>query len=84
MESKICAKCGNNKPLSAFYKSNTRKIGYKPRCIECTKDITLEQRNKINLLSRQNYEKNKKSESLRKKEYRRVNKDVLSKREKEK
>lgn len=34
---KICSKCGTEKPLSDFHKDRTAVMGHKPSCKECTK-----------------------------------------------
>lgn len=35
METKICTKCGETKPLSDFHKERSRKSGYRPDCKAC-------------------------------------------------
>ena len=41
MDSKICSKCGINKPISEFYFIKKRNI-FKPECRECIKEYSKE------------------------------------------
>lgn len=38
METKICTKCGIEKPLAEFYKRSDRKTGHRSHCRACTKN----------------------------------------------
>ena len=38
MQTKICAKCGKEKPLDEFHKDSTRISGHYPRCKICVKE----------------------------------------------
>jgi len=42
--SKSCFKCGETKPLSAFYKHKQMKDGHVNKCIRCNKNDVLEHR----------------------------------------
>ena len=37
METKVCSRCHQEKPVSEFYPSASAKDGYRPQCIECAK-----------------------------------------------
>lgn len=37
METKVCSRCKQEKPVSEFYVSSQTKDGYRPQCIECSK-----------------------------------------------
>lgn len=39
---KVCSRCGQEKPLSEFYTSSLTKDGYRPQCIECSKQSSKE------------------------------------------
>ena len=39
---KVCTRCGQEKPLEEFYKSAYTKDGYRPHCIECAKQLSRE------------------------------------------
>lgn len=37
IETKVCSRCKQEKPVSEFYASSQTKDGYRPQCIECSK-----------------------------------------------
>ena len=37
IETKVCSRCKQEKPVSEFYTSSQTKDGYRPQCIECSK-----------------------------------------------
>lgn len=43
---KICTKCGKDKPLDAYWKSKRGKLGRRSKCIECSNAAFREWRNK--------------------------------------
>jgi hypothetical protein len=43
-ETKVCSKCGELKPLSAFNKNKTSNDGHRSQCRECQRAIRLENR----------------------------------------
>lgn len=53
METKICTKCGEEKPISEFYKDKQKSSGLRPDCKLCnslkTKDYAKNNRQEINL-----------------------------------
>ena len=44
---KVCSRCGQEKPLSEFYTSSLTKDGYRPQCIECSKQSAKETQNRL-------------------------------------
>ena len=81
MKTKVCTKCGKEKPLSEFHKRKESKDGYKSRCKECIKEIDHEYRLKSvekRRLRWIKYYKNKKEDILQQqKRYREENKDKV-------
>ena len=37
VQTKVCSRCKQEKPVSEFYASSQTKDGYRPQCIECSK-----------------------------------------------
>ena len=44
---KVCSRCGQEKPLSEFYTSSLTKDGYRPQCIECSKQSAKETQHRL-------------------------------------
>jgi hypothetical protein len=63
VDSKVCTKCGEEKLLSQFWKTNKNKSGLMPRCGSCEAEYNLEYRlknlEKVSVWKRQEYLKNK-------------------------
>ena len=60
METKICSKCGKEKPITQFYKAGFDSKGkqrYRSDCKECQKKYDCERRQKIKQLIQDNKEK---------------------------
>lgn len=44
---KVCSRCGQEKPLDQFYTSSVTKDGYRPQCIECSKQSAKETQHRL-------------------------------------
>ena len=79
---KICSKCREEKPLTAFYKDRSRPDGYKAQCKTCQKKVAdvhyAENRERIKNRSRNYYAKNKERVSIQKREYCQLNKQEIA------
>lgn len=90
METKVCKKCLNEKPVCLFYKQSRNKDGYWNSCVECEKNKYRENSDKIKLrvyeyrknnkevvkeTKKKYYEKNRLRLLEEKKEYQQENRD---------
>lgn len=67
METKLCTKCGQVKPVSEFGKNKSKKDGLQSHCKECVK-----------IYKKKHYEENKEQYKIRNQSYREHNRDRLN------
>jgi hypothetical protein len=81
MESKVCSKCGEEKPLCEFSKNKNNYDGHHHHCKLCINSAAKEYRKKhsekLKEVDRLRYEKNKDKINSRNKKYQKINKDKL-------
>ena len=81
-QTKECARCGQEKPLSGFHKDKSGRLGVQSRCKVCAleyqKQYHQKNKDKIAEQKKQHYQKNKDKISARNKQYRQENRDKIS------
>lgn len=48
-ETKVCSHCKQEKPVSMFYKSSVTKDGYRPQCIECSRESAKQSQQRVRM-----------------------------------
>lgn len=81
MDSKVCTKCGIERPLSDFSKNKNGLYGRRSRCKECVRGYYVQNKEKISEWGTQYYAQNRETILERKSAYRTRNKDKISERE---
>ena len=82
---KKCSQCGSEKELELFNKDKSSKDGYRCNCKECSKRYRDENKEKSkeyrirNSESRREFDKNRKYDPIKKKEYYLLNKERILK-----
>lgn len=65
-----CSRCGELKPLEAFYKDSSRTTKRRPECIVCSKAYRAKNKDKINKRNKESYDaEEKKKYTLKTKEH---------------
>jgi len=83
MKTKVCNKCGKEKPISEFHKNRNSKDGLNSWCKKCHKEYRDENKEKIKEKWREYYQNNRERISEYKKEYRKNNKEKIKEYNKE-
>jgi phenylalanyl-tRNA synthetase alpha subunit len=83
MPSKVCASCHKEKSLDAFYKQSIRGfLGVRGSCKECDtakkKEYRLFHKDRLKVLKKAEYERNKQKHLDTKKQYRQLNKGKIN------
>ena len=76
---KVCTKCGIEKPLSEFYKDKYQKSGYTSHCKACHTQYAIENRERRNLYAKEWQKNNKEKTSKARKKHYKKNKKQLNK-----
>lgn len=83
--SKVCTKCGIEKPLTEFYKRKDRNgLWVKSKCKECERKLSKEYWEKYRKTEIYNSAERKEKRKLSSKQYREKNKELISKKAQEK
>jgi hypothetical protein len=69
MNTKVCSKCGIEKPFEQFSKKSASKDGYRATCKVCEHEYHMENKERLNQQSRERHNKNRKADNLRNKQY---------------
>ena len=77
METKVCTKCGEEKPATTEHFAVGRRylLGVRPRCKSCDKECRRENKEEIALKNKRYYENNKEELAPKRKRYRENNKE---------
>ena len=75
MQTKMCSKCGIEKPLSDFHKDKRDRSGVRSICKLCRKKYCEENKERINQYNKQYYQENKEKLNTIKRQYYLDNKD---------
>lgn len=78
MESKVCNKCGEEKPICEFSKNKTSKDGVQRKCKACAKKYREENHQKLLKKKKEHYENNKEKILEKKKDYITKNKEKVA------
>jgi len=68
-QTKECTKCGQEKPLSGFYKNKMRRFGVRSQCKVCRKQYYQENRDKVLERGKQYHQENRDKILERQKQY---------------
>ena len=83
METKVCSKCGIEKPFCEFYKRNDNKSGYRKDCKLCfnfkNADYKNKNLNKIKKKAQERFQQNKKTFLEKKQNWRKNNPEEYKK-----
>jgi hypothetical protein len=86
-QTKECTRCGQEKPLSGFYKHKMRRFGVRSQCKVCVSEYKKqhyqENRDKILERQKQHHQENRDKILERQKQYHQKNKDKISARKKQ-
>ena len=83
MQTKICSKCKQEKPVNQFYRDNNRPDGLNYWCIDCWKEKGKRYRQNNSEKIKANYQAHKKQKSEYNKFYRLMNRERLNQKSKE-
>jgi transposase-like protein len=73
VDTKVCTKCGIEKPLDMFNKSNHNSSGHSPRCKQCDKEYREENKERAKEYSKLYRKEHEEELRLKKKTYREEN-----------
>lgn len=82
VDTKKCTKCGEVKSVDCFCINNQSKDGFNSRCKQCVNEYYQENKERLQVKSRENYKNNREDRLITNREYHNNNKDAINEQQK--